>query len=270
LECNEIYCLIAQEEFRDFHVARRYTYYNRKQLDPVSTSTDTSAVRTSPKVVLGLDDFIAPHQKSEARILIADPSALVRIGVAAIVRKHWPALVVEVATFPEALNAVCRETWDLVVADVSLAQFSHPDLIAATLEFYSDTAVLILANQPTYTSAKRVLRMGAKGYVSKCADIDEITIAVGTLLQRKRYVSPDLLPIRSLDQIGQHPLPEHLSNREMQVMLGMASGKTVSQISLDLAISIKSVSTYRARVFSKLGLTTNLDLIRCAIQNGLI
>jgi two-component system, NarL family, invasion response regulator UvrY len=205
----------------------------------------------------------------EKSVLIADPCALVRIGVAAIVRERWNAGVEEASTAAEALHAISRSGWNLIIADINLARSSEPDLVSAALQCRPDLPILIMANLPNRNAAQQALQIGARGYISKSASTGEIAAAIDSLLRKNRYVSLDLAPEESVGA-GKESIQERLSIRELQVMLALASGKTPTRISTDLSISIKSVSTYRTRLLTKLGLANNMDLMRCALQHGMI
>jgi two-component system, NarL family, invasion response regulator UvrY len=206
---------------------------------------------------------------TEASVLIADPSALVRMGVAAIMHQHWNAGIEEASTAAEALEAVSRAAWNLIVADINLARSCQPDLVSTALDCQPGVPILILASLPNRSAAQRALQAGARGYIWKSASMGQVAEAIDALLHGKRYISPD--PAREpsvADEV--ESIQERLSIRELQVMLALASGKTASSISADLSISVKSVSTYRTRLLLKLGLTNNMDLMRCALQHGLI
>jgi two-component system, NarL family, invasion response regulator UvrY len=207
--------------------------------------------------------------RAEKCVVVADPCPLVRIGVAAILRQHWNMNVVQACSADEALETISQAPCNLIVADINLARSCQPDLVTAALSCRPDLPILILASLPNRQAAQRVLQLGARGYISKSASMDEIAGAIDSLLHRNRYIGVDLTPQESVEH-GEESIEERLSIRELQVMLALASGKSATRISTDLSISVKSVSTYRTRLLTKLGLTNNMDLMRCALQHGMI
>jgi DNA-binding NarL/FixJ family response regulator len=131
--------------------------------------------------------------------------------------------------------------------------------------------VLILSGYPERQYAINVLRAGASGYIAKDADPEELLKAVRLVLQGRRYVSESLaeLLVTDLDQ-GDQPLHAKLSEREFQIFGKLASGNAVSEIARELCLSVKTVSTYRARILEKLHLRTNADLTSYAMRNEII
>jgi two-component system invasion response regulator UvrY len=120
--------------------------------------------------------------------------------------------------------------------------------------------------------AVRAIKAGANGYLSKSEPPTEIVRAIRKVVSGKKYVSAALAEnlANALDSGSERPVHEALSDREFQVMCRIASGKTVSQIASEISLSVKTVSTYRARVLEKMNMRTNAELTRYAILNGLV
>lgn len=207
------------------------------------------------------------------RILLADDHQIVRAGLKQLIDAE-PDLIVggEAATSAEALSQLREGTWDLVLLDISLPDRTGVDTLRLIRNHLGEVPVLIVSAFPEEQYAINLLRAGANGYLKKDADSDEILRAIRVVLQGRRYLSPvvaDLMADR-LDQPGAGPAHQDLSEREFQVLCKLASGMSVTQIADELFISVKTVSTYRARLLTKLQLTSNADLTYYAVKNGLI
>ena len=132
--------------------------------------------------------------------------------------------------------------------------------------------MLVVSSQPEEDYALRALKSGAAGYVSKQSAPDILVTAVQRVLSGRRFITATLAERLAGAMAGDSPVHSHetLSNRELQVLQLIASGKTIKEISSDLALSEKTVATYRSRISEKMGLSSNVDLTRYAIQNGLV
>jgi two-component system, NarL family, invasion response regulator UvrY len=207
------------------------------------------------------------------RILIADDHAVVRRGLIQILLEGFPeALFGEASNAREVLQKIGEEKWNLLTLDISMPDRSGIDLLRELQANYPKLPVLVLSMHPEEQYARRVLKSGASGYLSKDSAPLELTNAVRKLLKGGRYVSPTvaeslLMDLATEEQRSRH---ENLSNREMEVLRMMASGKTTTQIADTLCLSPKTISTYRARMLEKLEMTTTADLIRYAIENQIL
>jgi two-component system invasion response regulator UvrY len=207
------------------------------------------------------------------RVLIADDHAVVRQGLRQILG-DTPEMVVagEATTGQEVLDKVRAETWDVVVLDISMPDRSGLDVLKALKAERPKLPVLVLSMYAEDQYAMRVLKAGASGYLAKSSAADELVKAVRKVAVGGRYVSP-FLAEKMAFEIGadSSKLPhETLSDREFQVLRLIAAGKPVKEIAAELALSAKTVSTYRARLLEKMELRTNAELIHYAIQNHLI
>lgn len=208
------------------------------------------------------------------KILLVDDHALVRRGVAHVLREDLPNLtIVEKGTAQEALEATQATPWDLVILDINLPDRSGLDALKDIKRICPDLPVLILSLYPEAQYARRAFKAGAAGYLTKDTAPEEVTSAVKRILQGGRYVSAALAEQLAADlstASGEAQEPhEMLSDRELEVLRLIGSGKTPTEIAEQLAISIKTVSTYRARILEKLNLRTTAELIRFAVDHQL-
>ena len=207
-----------------------------------------------------------------ARILIIDDHALVRDGMKRIIEDQSRSAVFgEAGTPEEALARLREQDWDVIILDISLGGRSGLDLIRDIRELRPGTPVLVLSMHSEEQYARRAFKAGAAGYVMKDSPRTALLAALDRVLQGGRYVSPTLAErlVENLDGESDRPLHEKLSDREFEVLRLMGAGKTITSIAELLALSDKTVSTYRARILEKLNLKTTSDIVRYAIENGL-
>jgi two-component system invasion response regulator UvrY len=207
------------------------------------------------------------------KILIADDHAVFRLGLKNILLENFPgAAIGEAATGQDALGQVRQAAWNIVVLDVTMPGQNGVEVLLKIKQIRPALPVLLLSMHPEEQYALRVLQAGAAGYITKSKAPLEIVKAVKRVLTGGKYTSPALT--RRLGeqlQPGAEKLPhERLSNREHQVMRSTCSGKSLKEIAGELAISIQTVSTHRARILKKMGLPTSAGLIRYALENGLV
>lgn len=207
------------------------------------------------------------------RILVADDHAIFRRGLRETLRGEFPkASFGEARTAEEALENVREKDWDIVVLDISMPGRSGLEILREVKTLRPEMPILILSMYPEEQFARRALRAGASGYLTKESVPEELTEAVRKVLHGGRYVSMGLAE-RLASDLGRRsdaPLHERLSDREFQVLRMIASGLTVKHIAEKLEVSVKTVSTYRARVLLKTGLRSTADLVRYAVQSGLV
>jgi DNA-binding NarL/FixJ family response regulator len=208
------------------------------------------------------------------KILIVDDHAVVRRGLQQIVLDEYKDLVFGEATNgQEALEIVSQQDWDVVVLDISMPGRSGLDVLKEVKRDHPDLPVLVLSIHPEDQFAVRVLRAGASGYMTKETAPEELVTAINKVLAGGTYVSPSLAEILAQDlqrDASDISLHKKLSDREYEVMLMIASGKAVSEIADELALSVKTISTYRARILEKVHMRSNAELTRYAIKHGLV
>jgi two-component system invasion response regulator UvrY len=207
------------------------------------------------------------------RILIADDHPIVRAGLKQVIADAPDMTVAdEAADGHEVLAKVRQGDFDVVLLDLSIPGLSGLDALKQVKSEKPNLRVLILSVHPEDQYAVRVLRAGAWGYVTKASAPEQLIAAIRRVHEGRRYVSPALAE-RLAEQLqpGAATMPhESLSDREYQVLCLLASGKTVTEIADALALSVKTVSTYRSRILEKMGMRSNAELPHYAIQNRLV
>jgi two-component system, NarL family, invasion response regulator UvrY len=207
------------------------------------------------------------------RILIADDHTIVRKGLKQILLDAFPsAFIEEVADAEELLKRVFSEDWDLVISDISMPGRSGLDILQQIRHSHPKLPILILSMYPEDQYAIRVLRAGASGYLNKNSAPEELVKAINQVLLGKKYITPSIAEklAASFDQDAQKFTHESLSDREFEVLKLLAAGKSVSDISEQISLSASTISTYRARIMTKLNLKTNADLTMYSFENKLI
>jgi DNA-binding NarL/FixJ family response regulator len=206
------------------------------------------------------------------RILLVDDHPVVRHGIKSLLVDHVKdAVVGEACDSDSALRQVRDSAWDLVIADLSMPGPSGLELIKEVRRISPALPTLVLSMHPPSQFARRALSAGAMGYISKDSQLDEFINAVEQARKGQRYISSDAADLLHRQGARWETAPhDSLSDREYQVLRMIGSGQTISDIGRDLGLSVKTVSTYRARVLDKLGMKSNAELMRYAIENKLL
>jgi two-component system, NarL family, invasion response regulator UvrY len=207
------------------------------------------------------------------KILLVDDHAIVRQGIRNMIELESDMQVsAEAATGLEAIKLIRNQAFDIVVMDISMPDKNGVDTLRDLRHIAPELPVLILSGYGEDQYALNLIRIGCKGYLSKDADPEEIIQAIRVISHGKRYISTSLaeLMTEQLTHPSDKQLHEMLSEREFQVFFKLASGLSATEIADELCISIKTVSTYRARILLKMSLKSNADLTYYAIKNALI
>lgn len=214
------------------------------------------------------------------RVLLVDDHVVVRKGIRLILEDRVGNVeIAEAGNGDEALAALAASAataapYDAVILDLSMPGRSGIDLLGEIKHRFPDLPVLIMSLHAEEQFAVRALRAGASGYLTKSAAPEQLAAAFERIIRGGRYISEALaerLAIGAGGASGAASAPhERLSDREFEVMRGIASGETVSDIAVRMHLSVKTVSTYRARLLDKMGMENNAELTRYAIQNGLV
>jgi two-component system invasion response regulator UvrY len=207
------------------------------------------------------------------RVLIADDHAIVRKGLREIVAETGEIEVVgEASDGHEAVSMALQGDYDVVLLDLSMPGKGGLAALKEIKTERPDLPVLVLSIHPENQYATRMLRAGASGYVTKDTAPEELIRAIRKVHKGGHYVSASLAESLAASLTGEAGRGRHenLSDREFDVMRKLASGKTVTQIAEELFLSIKTVSTYRARVMEKMGFSNNAELTRYAVENDLV
>jgi len=208
------------------------------------------------------------------RLLIVDDHTIVREGLLRILNGmlEQPVVLDEASNGHQALNMTNSFDYDLVLLDISLPDQSGLDVLKLIHQKNPKLPVIMFSTYPDEHYAVRSLRSGAAGYVNKGSEAAVLKQAIEKVLSGKRYVSEtqsELLVDAVTEFKDNQPLHQILSDREYQLICMMSAGKTLSEIARELTISVKTVSTYRARVLEKLHLRTTADIINYCSQHGL-
>jgi two-component system invasion response regulator UvrY len=205
-------------------------------------------------------------------ILVADDHAIVRKGLIELLGEDFKDLVVHQATnSQQALDIIDRHKLDVILLDISMPGRNGIETLKQIRSQGIKTPVLMLSMHPEDQYAIRSLKAGASGFINKESATDELLTAVHRLLQGKKYITPSVAEkLIDAGEQSDKPVHESLSDREMQVLQQIASGKTVSEIAEELSLSVNTISTYRTRLLEKLSLNNSAELTRYALDNGLI
>lgn len=209
---------------------------------------------------------------ASSRILLVDDHELIRVGLKRILLDAGVAsTITETATAREALQLTARESWNLVVLDLSLPDNDGLEVLKQIKALAHPPPVLVLTILPEDQVALRVLRAGADGFLPKGSAAREFVRAVTIMLAGGKFVSPGVASqlIESLRTRSPAQLHEALSDREDQVFRGIVAGLTVSELATRMDLSVKTVSTYRANALRKLNLENNAQLLSYAHRHGL-
>jgi DNA-binding NarL/FixJ family response regulator len=206
------------------------------------------------------------------RLLIADDHPIVREGLKRIVAECPDMQVVaEASTGEEVLSITESNGIDVILLDISMPGPGFLEVMRTLRTSRSEQQILVLSVYPEDQYAVRALRAGAGGYLTKENSPQELAKAIRQVYRGGKYVTPSLAEKLAFElESDAHRQPhETLSDREYQVLCRLGSGDTVKDIAASLALSPKTVSTYRARILNKMNLKTTADLIRYAVEQGI-
>jgi two-component system, NarL family, invasion response regulator UvrY len=207
------------------------------------------------------------------KILIADDHAIVRKGLVQLLREGYPGVTVaEAVNSNEAMEIARNDSFDVILLDISMPGRNGIETLKQMRTDGIKAPVLMLSMHPEGQYAIRCLKAGASGFINKETATEELLGAIQKLLSGKKYITAAVAEklAESMSEHGQRPLHESLSDREMQVLQQIASGKTVSDIAEEISLSVNTISTYRSRILEKLQLSNNSELTRYAIENDLV
>jgi two-component system invasion response regulator UvrY len=207
------------------------------------------------------------------RILIADDHPVVRRGLRDLVDSEQDMTVVgEAKSGDEALELARKLDWDVAVLDYSMPGCSGAELVREVKRHHPDRPVLVLSILPEEVHAGQIFKAGGAGYINKASANEDLTGAIRKVVSGGKYVSAAFAEklATELAEGGEKPPHEALSDREYRVMWLIASGKQINEIAEDMSLSPSTISTYRARIMRKLGLTNNAALVRYAVKYRLI
>jgi two-component system invasion response regulator UvrY len=206
------------------------------------------------------------------KILIADDHSIVRKGIIGILLSEYPsAQIHEVSDGADAITKASSNDWDIILMDISMPGRNGIEALKQIRADGVNAPILMLSMQPEDQYAIRSLKAGANGFMNKDCATDELIAAVRKVLTGKKYISSEISEKLAVSLTNTNGKIGHelLSDREMQVLELIASGKTISEIANILSLSVNTISTYRTRILEKLELNNNAELTRYALDNGL-
>jgi DNA-binding NarL/FixJ family response regulator len=206
------------------------------------------------------------------RILLVDDHPVVRRGIRTILSERFrDAFIAEAGDAQSASTNIEQAEWDVILLDVSLPGRSGLDLLKHLRRSNPRLPVLIVSMHPVAQFAQRALGAGALGYLTKDSSPEEFVAAIEHVRRGRRYVGPESSASSPVLETKVDQAPhDALSDREYQVLRLIGSGRTVSDISRALGLSVKTISTYRTRALDKLGMRSNAELMRYALENSLL
>ncbi len=207
------------------------------------------------------------------RIILVDDHDLVRTGIKRLLEDVSGYEVVAEATCGEdAITLVGEHQPDVVLMDINMPGIGGLEATRKMTQMHNELKIIVVTMHDDDLFPQRLLKAGAMGYLTKGAKIDEIITAINTVMRNKRYLSPpiaQLMALSGFDDDENSPF-DSLSERELQVLLMMMDGQSISEISEKLFLSPKTVSTYRSRLYAKLGVQNDIELARLALLHGLV
>ena len=204
------------------------------------------------------------------RFLIADDHAVVRKGLAQILREEFSdGEIKEVINSNEAYSEARKNNWDVILMDISMPGRNGIEVLKQIRADNIKTPILILSMYPEDQYALRALKAGASGFLNKETATEELLIAIRKVLSGRKYISSSVAEMLAETPV-EKPTHEVLSDREMQVFQLIALGKAVSEIAQEMSLSVNTISTYRTRILDKLNLNNNSEITRYAIEYKLI
>ena len=207
------------------------------------------------------------------RILVVDDHAVVRDGLKQLLAdKYVDAIFGEAGTAQQALDELDRADWDVMLLDLTMPGRGGLDVLSHAKGIQPRTKILVLTMHPADQYAVRVLKAGASGYLTKESASHEVVAAIEKVLAGGTYVTAALAEklISSLSSVTEKKPHEELSDREFQILLLLAAGKSVKEMGAELSLSVKTISTYRTRVFEKLQFKSNADAVRYVTAEHLL
>lgn len=206
------------------------------------------------------------------KVLIADDHSVIRSAIRQIVEGIPKTTQIDEALDgEEALTKIKTKTYDFIVLDISLPGISGLEVLKAIKDNGIKSKVLVVSFHKEGEYALRSINLGAKGYISKSAPFEDIKLAIRKVAAGGKYVSPELAESLIFEDGGQNRLPhEKLSDREFQVFAMLAKGLNPGEIATKIFISPKTSSTYKSRIYKKMGFKNNAELILYAVKNQLV
>lgn len=205
------------------------------------------------------------------KILIADDHILFRDGLKKIISEQIPNSVIgEAGNYSELIDKVYKSKWDLIILDLNMPGRSGFEALVELKSLKPGLKILVLSMYPETQFASRAIKAGAMGYLTKGSSVNELINAINSIISGEVYFTKEVAKViaENLRKSDKSKI-ESLSDREYQVFLMLAEGEKVSTIARKLHLSTKTISTFKKRILDKLGVKTDVDLIKLAIELNL-
>jgi len=209
----------------------------------------------------------------KTRVLIVDDHALVRAGFKQLIESTEDIEVCgEAGTAAAAIGLATGGQFDVVLLDISLPDANVLETVSTLRRKQPELPILIVSMYPEEQYAVNLLRAGASGFFPKAGEAKDLLEAIRTIAAGRKYISASLAEALAMEAAGDAPEPLHrqLSNREFQIFVQLAQGKTVTDIAHELCLSVKTVSTYRTRILEKMNFSRNAELTAYALRHNLM
>lgn len=208
------------------------------------------------------------------KILIADDHTIVREGIKMLLIEEYPqAEIVDVSNSVELLDYVLKEKWDVIISDISMPPGETGlDTLKKIKKHSPGTPVIILSMHTPQQYAVKAIKSGASGYLTKGAATLELVNAVNLVLTGKKYLTPEVVDIlaNAFENNENTKTINNLSERECEVFMHLARGRTISEIAKELVLSTNTISTFRGRILEKMKFKSTLELIKYAVENDFV
>lgn len=207
------------------------------------------------------------------KVMLVDDHDLVRTGIKRLLEDHPNIKIVGEATSGEqALDLIAENDPDVVLMDINMPGIGGLEATRKLLQRKPKLKIIVVTMHEDDMFAQRLLKAGAMGYLTKGAKVEEILQAIEAVMANQRYLCPSIAQQIALSQMAEEESSpfDSLSERELQVLLMMMDGQSISAISEKLCLSPKTVSTYRTRLYAKLGVQNDIELARLALQYGVV
>jgi DNA-binding NarL/FixJ family response regulator len=205
-----------------------------------------------------------------SKILITDDHPMIRDGMRKLLENNLPKISIdEASNGAECLKLLMKNKYDLLILDVDMPGRSGLEVLAYIKDTGVSVKTLVFSMHPEEQLAVRVFKLGGYGYISKLSNEENILTAVNAIISGRKHITPEIAE-RMVD-ILENPETtspiEALSSRELQTVRLLAAGKSISEISDELSLSVNTISTYRSRILEKLGLKTTAEIIKFGLEN---
>lgn len=207
------------------------------------------------------------------KILVADDHNILRESLVKLLSSHFPeAILGEAENSSAVMELVHKENWDILILDLNMPGRNGLDIIKDVKDYRPGISIIVLSMYPVDQFAFRVIKAGASAYLTKSVSSKTLFKAIEKVLSGEQFITDSVAKVITSELQGDSDKPLHktLSDREFQVFLLIASGKSISDIALQLTLSVKTISVYRAKILQKMNLKNNSEITHYAFKNGLV